>query len=111
VGGVCDGLIVLLLLQLFDSETAEPLNDTVCGEPVALSVTFSVAAKVPVVVGLNVTVIWQVFPVESAVVQLLEVTAKLLALAPEIVVPLMVSAVLPVLVTVRVIGAIDPGRI
>ena len=46
-------------LQLFDSVVADPLSGIVCGEPVTLSVTFNVAAKLPVAVGLNVIVIWQ----------------------------------------------------
>jgi len=104
--------VTFVLLQLFASVVAEPVSGTCCGDAGALSDTFSVAEKLPVVVGLNVTTSWQLFPTATAAVQVLDVTLKLLALAPVIDgVPLMVSAEVPLLVTVSVIGAIEPDRI
>jgi len=103
--------VTFVLLQLFASVVAEPVSGTCCGDAGALSDTFSVAEKLPVVVGLNVTTSWQLFPAATAVVQVLDVTLKLPALVPEIDVALMFSAEVPLLVTVSVIGAIEPDRI
>jgi len=42
--------------------TAKPVSDTVCGEPVALSVTVTVPALVPATVGVNVIEMVQFAP-------------------------------------------------
>ena len=43
-------------------ETPLPLNPTRCGLPLALSVTATLAVRVPVAVGLKVTLIMQLAP-------------------------------------------------
>ncbi len=46
-----------------------PLSGTCCGLPAALSVTFTVALRAPVVVGLNVTLIVQLAPTANELSQ------------------------------------------
>jgi hypothetical protein len=41
---------------------AVPVRETVCGLPAALSVTLTAAVRVPVAVGLNVTLVVQLLP-------------------------------------------------
>src|SRR5882672_6744538 len=48
--------------KLIPAATPVPLNPTVCGLPVALSVTVIVPAWLPVAVGVNVTLIAQFAP-------------------------------------------------
>jgi len=76
-----------------------PLRETVWGEPAALSATLSVAAKVATDDGANVMEIAQFAPAANEFPQLL-VCAKLLAPVPVNVMPEMVSAPVPVLVSV-----------
>jgi hypothetical protein len=49
-----------------------PDNEAVCGEPAALSFTLTEAVRLPVVVGVNVTVIWQEPPASTEPPQLLD---------------------------------------
>ena len=79
-----------------------PLKLAVCGLPVALSATLRVPLRVPVAVGLNVTLMAQLAlaaRVEGLKGQLL-VWAKSPLLAPVIETLVMVSAELPLLVRV-----------
>lgn len=78
-----------------------PLRATVCGEPEALSAIESVAAKLATEVGKNVTEIEQLVFTASELPQEL-VCAKSAAPVPPIVIPLMVSAALPVFLSVAV---------
>ncbi len=77
--------------------TPEPARPTACGVPLALSETRSWPVKVPVMVGLKVTLMLQGAPAARDDPQLLEAAKLLLAATPEI-----LSAVLPVLVSVTV---------
>ena len=72
-----------------------PLSATVCGEPAALSATESVAAKLAMDPGVKVTEIVQLEPAAKDAPQLW-VWLKSLRFVPAIVIPLMVSAALPV---------------
>jgi hypothetical protein len=71
-----------------------PLNAAVCGEPVALSAMDSVALRLPAEAGVNVTVMVQLAPAATELPQLL-VWLKLLALAPVMVMPVIVRAAVP----------------
>jgi len=66
--------------------------------PAALSVTFNVALRVPVVVGLKVTLIVQLALAASELPQVVvAVSGKSAVSAPVTAMPLMVSAVVPML--------------
>jgi hypothetical protein len=103
----CGGLVVptvwLLKVKLVgDKDTAgdpldvpEPIRLTVCGLLLALSLTVIVPVSVPVVVGLNVTLIVQLAPAAKLEPQLF-VSAKLALVA----MLLIVRLVVPVLVSV-----------
>ena len=83
-----------------------PVSVTVCGLPVALSTTLSVAVLVPDAMGVKVTFSWQVFPagrVLGAVGQEL-VIEKSLGSAPVMFTEAMVSATFCSLVSVTVLG-------
>jgi hypothetical protein len=73
----------------------EPLKAAVCGDPVALSATETVAAKLAAELGVNVTEIVQDAPAASVAPQVL-VSAKSLGFVPPIVMPEMFSTALPV---------------
>jgi len=81
-----------------------PFSVTVCGAPVALSATLSVAVRLAADAGVNVTLIVQVCcdARESAHVL---VSAKSLGFVP-VLIPVIDSAVLPVLVSVAVCAAL-----
>jgi len=75
-----------------------PLSIAVCGEPVALSTTESIAVKVVVELGVKVMLMLQELPVASDVPQGLaglEVRAKSDGLAPVMEIPVMVSGAVP----------------
>jgi hypothetical protein len=76
-----------------------PLRLTICGEPAALSATESVAEKLAADAGVKVTEIVQLDPPARDAPQLF-VWLKSLGLVPAIVIPLMVSAALPVFLRV-----------
>ncbi len=106
----CEGLVVPTSWLPKVSEVGEtltvgatpvPLRPTVCGLPAALSLMLSVALRVPVAVGVKVTLIEQLPPVATDVPQLL-VWAKSPGLAPVREMPLILSAPLPVLLRVTV---------
>ncbi len=84
-----------------DGVVPVPARLAVCGLPVALSLTASVADLGPLAVGANVTLIAQVVPAATLVPQLL-VWTKSPLFVPVIVMPLMDSAALPVLASVTV---------
>ena len=90
------------------SASAVPVNDTLCGLPLALSLTCRVAERAPPVVGVKITWIWQfVFgaKLEPHVVVLNE---KSPGLAPVIVgVPFRVSVPLPLLARMTVCATLD----
>ena len=78
-----------------------PLSATVCGEPVALSATESVAAKLAAEAGVKVTEMEQVAFAASELPQVL-VWAKSVGFVPVIEIPEMVSAAVPVFLSVTV---------
>ncbi len=82
-----------------------PLSDTVCGLPAALSLMLSVAVRSPTAPGLKVTVIVQLAPASRVAGQLF-VWVKSPAFVPAMLMPLIVSAALPVLVSVTVWAAL-----
>ena len=75
-------------------ETPVPVRLAVWGLPAALSLTVSVAARVPVAVGVKVTLIVQFAPAARLVPQLL-VWPKSPLLVPVMVMPLMLNEALP----------------
>ena len=79
----------------------DPLSVAVCGEPVALSATETVAAKLATEPGVNVTEIVHVAPAASDPPQVF-VSAKSVGFAPPIVIPEIVSAALPVFDSVSI---------
>jgi len=78
-----------------------PVRVTLCGLPEALSVTLKVPVRVPEAVGVNVTLMLQFPPPANELPQLL-VWPK----SPLAAIPVMVSAVLPVLERVTVCAAL-----
>jgi hypothetical protein len=82
-----------------------PVNVTLCGLPVALSVMRSDALREPVAVGLNVTLIVQVAPAATLPSQLF-VCAKSDVFVPANAMLLIVSAEFPVLVSVTALAAL-----
>src|SRR5439155_1738351 len=82
-----------------DVETPEPVRAAVCGLPVALSVTVTVAVLVPDAVGLNVTLIVQVPPAATDVPHVL-LSAKSPLLVPVMAMLVMLRAAFPVLESV-----------
>ena len=74
--------------------TPEPVRLVVCGLPAALSLTERMAVRVPVAVGVNVTLIEQLPPAPKVEVQVW-FSEKSPTLAPVIEILVMVTAVLP----------------
>ena len=74
-----------------------PVSVTVCGEPVALSATESVAVKLAADAGVKVTEIVHVDDAASVLPQLFAEIAKSVGLAPPMLTLLMVREALPVL--------------
>ena len=79
-----------------------PVKLAVCGPPAALSVTFSVPVRVPVFVGVNVTLILQFDLLASVVVHVVEETLK----SPFAVIEILVSSALPLLDRVNVFAGL-----
>ena len=79
----------------------EPVRATVCGEPLALSVTVRVAVCRPVAVGVKVTEMLQLSPAPSDAPQPL-VVANSAAFVPVRLMVLMLSGAVPPLVRVTV---------
>ena len=80
--------------------TPVPAKLTNCGLPVALSPMLTVAEREPVAVGVNVTPIEQ-FPPAATLDPQLFVCRKSLGLAPPTEIPVMLSAALPELVSIK----------
>ena len=78
-----------------------PVNETICGEPEALSAIVIVPVRVPPAVGVNVTERAQFAPTATLVPQFC-VTAK----SPDAVMEVSPSAALPVLLNVTVCAAL-----
>lgn len=81
------------------------MRETVCGLPAALSLTLSAAVRVPLAVGLNVTLMLQLAPAPKELPQLW-VCAKSPTLVPVIAIPLIVKVLVPTLVSVTVIAGL-----
>lgn len=84
-----------------DKSVPEPLRETVCGLPAAVSEMLRVAIRAPVADGVNVTLTWQFDPAATVVPQVF-VSAKSLLFAPPIEIPLMLNAPVPVFLTLIV---------
>ena len=80
-----------------------PATLTFCGLAPPLSVTESVAVRFPVADGVNVTVIEQLAPAATLVPQVL-VSAKSAAFVPVKEMPVMLTATLPLLLNVTLLG-------
>src|SRR5580704_911480 len=76
-----------------------PLSETPCGLPVALSATESVAARAPLALGVNVTLMVQLPPTASGALQL-SVSAKSPLLLPVTATELTAIGALPLLLSV-----------
>jgi hypothetical protein len=85
--------------------TPVPLTGTICGLPMALSITSIVAVREPVVLGVNVTLMLQLAPPATLFPQLF-VCAKSVESAPLTIIPFNSSARLPVLVSVITCAAL-----
>jgi hypothetical protein len=99
--------VVLKLKELADSVTGEvpvPLRLTVCGLLIALSVKINVPATAPGTAGVKVTPTEQLAPAARADPHVLLAMAK--GLPAETDIPVSVSAVLSLLVTVTVLAAL-----
>jgi hypothetical protein len=82
-----------------------PLRETVCGLPGALSVTERVPLRLPVALGVKVTLTVQLAPAANELPQVL-VSAKSPALVPVIAMPVMLKVVVPTLVRVTVFAGL-----
>jgi hypothetical protein len=82
-----------------------PLSITFCGLPAALSLMLTAAVRVPLAVGLNVTLTLQLAPAANELPQVW-VCAKFPALVPVIAMLLMVKLVVPVFLRVTVLAAL-----
>src|SRR5437773_406151 len=82
-----------------------PLSATFCGLPAALSLMLTAAVRVPLAVGLNVTLILQLAPAANELPQVW-VCAKFPALVPVIAMLLMVKIAVPVFLSVTVLAAL-----
>jgi len=102
--------VVLVKVSAVGARTAcaavpVPVSVAVCGELVALSATEMLAERAPALPGVNVTEIVQLAPAASELPQLF-VCAKLLALVPVTVMPVIVSAAVPGFDSIRVCAAV-----
>ena len=94
-------LAVVALVITGAGATPVPVRLTLCGLPLALSVRMRAALRVPLAVGVKVTLIVQLPPAATLDPHVL-VSAKSLGLAPARVRLEMLRAALPVLVSVMV---------
>src|SRR5437870_168925 len=82
-----------------------PLSVTFCGLPAALSLMLTAAVRVPLAVGLKVTLIPQLAPAANELPQVW-VCAKFPALVPVIAMLLMVKIAVPVFLSVTVLAVL-----
>src|SRR5438132_1358562 len=96
------------LKSTFDVLLPVPLRVTECGLPLALSVIVTLALRVPVVVGANVTLMVQEAPAAKVfgLIGHVFVWAKSLALVPPRPIVLMVRAAVPLFLSVTVCAAL-----
>jgi hypothetical protein len=97
---------MLEALKLTDGAMPVPVSATLCGLPVALSVTEMLARRVPETVGRNVTLIVQLAVAASEVPQLF-VCEKSPLFAPVTLILLTVNVALPEFVIVTVLGVLE----
>jgi hypothetical protein len=90
----------LRLVGVSSAVVPVPLSGTCCGLPAALSVTVRFALRAPVVDGLNVRLTVQLAAAARELPQVVAVSGKSAASAPVTAMLLMVSAVVPTLVSV-----------
>ena len=82
-----------------------PLKLTVCGLPLALSVSVRLPDRVPLVVGVKVTLITQLPPAATGVL-VLQVVPLATAKSPVTAMPVRVKDAVPLLVTVTALAAL-----
>lgn len=97
--------VLALRLMIGTAAVPVPVSATECGEPLALSVTFSVAESEPVDAGLKATEMVQVELALREEPQVVAVFTNKLLLVPEITMLLMVRAAVPLLLSVTVLAA------
>ncbi len=93
------GKVRLVVVRLTAGPPPVPVRLTVWGLPVALSLTFNMAVRVPGAAGVKVTVIMQLAPAATVLPQLL-VWPKSPELVPDNVKPVMLKLAVPLLVRV-----------
>ncbi len=96
----------LRLLGVSSAVVPVPLSGTSCGLPAALSVTVKFALRAPVVDGLNVRLMVQLAAAARELPQVVAVSGKSAASVPVTAMLLMVSAVVPMLVSVTFLTAL-----
>jgi hypothetical protein len=82
-----------------------PVRPTFCGLPAALSVMLRVAVRVPLAVGLNLTLMLQLAPAANELPQVW-VCAKSPALGPTIAMAVIVTLVVPVFLSATTLAAL-----
>jgi hypothetical protein len=92
-----DGIVSAVELEETETASPPPLNATVCGEPLTLSVIVSVPVRLPAAVGVKVMEMVQPAPAATLVPHVF-VWAK----SPEAAIEATVSAAVPELVSVTV---------
>ena len=98
--------LTLIVLRLTLGAVPVPLKLTVCGLPLALSVSVRLPDWLPVAVGVNVTLITQLLPAATGAVVLQVVPLAAIAKSPVTVMPVKVKDAVPVLVTVTGLAAL-----
>jgi hypothetical protein len=96
----------LRLVGVSSAVVPVPLSGTCCGLPLALSVTVKFALRAPVADGLNVRLTVQLAAAARELPQVVAVSGKSAASAPVTAILLMVSAVVPTLVSVTFLTAL-----
>ena len=99
--------VTLVVLRLTLGAVPVPLKPTTWGLPLALSVSVRLPERLPVAVGVNVTLITQLLPLPATEVQVLQVV-PLAAMAKSPVTAMLVklSHAVPLLVTVTALAGL-----
>jgi len=109
---LCSGVVTVIVKSAEVAFVPVPVSVAVCGEPVALSATLSVAEKLVVDAGVKVTEIVQVASAVSVEPQVFAEMAKSVGFVPVMVTPVIVSVAVPVLVRmVEIAVAVDPTTV
>jgi len=98
--------LTLVVLRLTLGAVPVPLKLTVCGLPLALSVSVRLPERLPVAVGVNITLITQLPPAATIVLVLQLVPLADTAKSPIAAMPVKVRDAVPLLVTVTALAAL-----